>query len=134
MQKEGTAMFKRILSTLLVLVTLLSFLPPKAAAQESAPQVAGDVTVEGTNSFGTLLANTVQNDPQTQSETQVNRICDLQFNGSLATVEYTSIQAARLVVAVYTEDGRKMLGSGTLEVSPEDTLADVEIEIGTMPR
>ena len=62
-------MFKRILSTLLVLVTLLSFLPPKAAAQESAPQVAGDVTVEGTNSFGTLLANTVQNDPQTQSET-----------------------------------------------------------------
>lgn len=127
-------MFKRILSTLLVLVTLLSFLPPKAAAQESAPQVAGDVTVEGTNSFGTLLANTVQNDPQTQSETQVNRICDLQFNGSLATVEYTSIQAARLVVAVYTEDGRKMLGSGTLEVSPEDTLADVEIEIGTMPR
>ena len=127
-------MFKRILSTLLVLVTLLSFLPPKAAAQESAPQVASDVTVEGTNSFGTLLANTVQNDPQTQSETQVNRICDLQFNGSLATVEYTSIQAARLVVAVYTEDGRKMLGSGTLEVSPEDTLADVEIEIGTMPR
>ena len=127
-------MFKRILSTLLVLVTLLSFLPPKAAAQESAPQVAGDVTVEGTNSFGTLLANTVQNDPQTQSETQVNRICDLQFNGSLVTVEYTSIQAARLVVAVYTEDGRKMLGSGTLEVSPEDTLADVEIEIGTMPR
>lgn len=127
-------MFKRILSTLLVLVTLLSFLPPKAAAQESAPQVASDVTVEGTNSFGTLLANTVQNDPQTQSETQANRICDLQFNGSLATVEYTSIQAARLVVAVYTEDGRKMLGSGTLEVSPEDTLADVEIEIGTMPR
>ena len=127
-------MFKRILSTLLVLVTLLSFLPPKAAAQESAPQVAGDVTVEGTNSFGTLLANTVQNDPQTQSETQVNRICDLQFNGSLATVEYTSIQAARLVVAVYTEDGSKMLGSGTREVSPEDTLADVEIEIGTMPR
>lgn len=127
-------MFKRILSTLLVLVTLLSFLPPKAAAQESVPQVAGDVTVEGTNSFGTLLANTVQNDPQTQSEAQANRICDLQFNGSLATVEYTSIQAARLVVAVYTEDGSKMLGSGTREVSPEDTLADVEIEIGTMPR
>ena len=127
-------MFKRILSTLLVLVTLLSFLLPKAEAQESAPQVAGDVTVEGTNSFGTLLTNTVQNDPQTQSETQANRICDLQFNGSLATVEYTSIQAARLVVAVYTEDGSKMLGSGTREVSPEDTLADVEIEIGTMPR
>ena len=127
-------MFKRILSTLLVLVTLLSFLPPKAAAQENAPQVAGDVTVEGTNSFGTLLANTVQNDPQTQSETQPNRICDLQFNGSLATVEYTSVQAARLVVAVYTEDGSKMLGSGTREVSPEDTLADVEIEIGTMPK
>ena len=127
-------MFKRFLSTLLVLVTLLSFLPPKAAAQESAPQVAGDVMVEGTNSFGTLLANTVQNDPQTQSETQPNRICDLQFNGSLATVEYTSVQAARLVVAVYTEDGSKMLGSGTREVSPEDTLADVEIEIGTMPK
>lgn len=41
---------------------------------------------------------------------------------------------ARLVVAVYTEDGSQMLGSGTVEVSPEQTIAEVEIQADPMPR
>lgn len=127
-------MFKRILACLLVLVTLVSYLPPKASAAETQPQIKNDVTVEGTNSFGTLLANTVQNDPQSQSEGEDSRICDLQIEGTLATVEYTTDRAAKVVVAIYTEDGATMLGSGVTEVVPEDTQTVVEIQIASMPR
>lgn len=127
-------MFKRILACLLVLVTLVSYLPPKASAAETQPQIKNDVTVEGTDSFGTLLANTVQNDPQSQSEGEDSRICDLQIEGTLATVEYTTDRAAKVVVAIYTEDGVTMLGSGVTEVVPEDTQTVVEIQIASMPR
>ena len=127
-------MFKRILACLLVLVTLVSYLPPKASAAETQPQIKNDVTMEGTNSFGTLLANTVQNDPQSQSEGEDSRICDLQIEGTLATVEYTTDRAAKVVVAIYTEDGATMLGSGVTEVVPEDTQTVVEIQIASMPR
>lgn len=127
-------MFKRILACLLVLVTLVSYLPPKASAAETQPQIKNDVTMEGTNSFGTLLANTVQNDSQSQSEGENSRICDLQIEGTLATVEYTTDRAAKVVVAIYTEDGATMLGSGVTEVVPEDTQTVVEIQIASMPR
>lgn len=127
-------MFKRILACLLVLVTLVSYLPPKASAAETQPQIKNDVTMEGTNSFGTLLANTVQNDTQSQSEGEDSRICDLQIEGTLATVEYTTDRAAKVVVAIYTEDGATMLGSGVTEVVPEDTQTVVEIQIASMPR
>ena len=127
-------MFKRILACLLVLVTLVSYLPPKASAAETQPQIKNDVTMEGTNSFGTLLANTVQNDPQSQSEGENSRICDLQIEGTLATVEYTTDRAAKVVVAIYTEDGATMLGSGVTEVVPEDTQTVVEIQIASMPQ
>ena len=127
-------MFKRILACLLVLVTLVSYLPPKASATETQPQIKNDMTVEGTNSFGTLLANTVQNDPQSQSEGENSRICDLQIEGTLATVEYTTDRAAKVVVAIYTEDGATMLGSGVTEVVPEDTQTVVEIQIASMPQ
>lgn len=127
-------MFKRILACLLVFMTLVSYLPPKASAAETQPQIKNDVTVEGTNSFGTLLANTVQNDPQSQSEGENSRICDLQIEGTLATVEYTTDRAAKVVVAIYTEDGATMLGSGVTEVVPEDTQTVVEIQIASMPQ
>lgn len=127
-------MFKRILACLLVLVTLVSYLPPKASAAETQPQIKNDVTMEGTNSFGTLLANTVQNDTQSQSEGEDSRICDLQIEGTLATVEYTTDRAAKVVVAIYTEDGATMLGSGVTEVVPEDTQTVVEIQIASMPQ
>lgn len=127
-------MFKRILACLLVLVTLVSYLPPRASATETQPQIKNDVTMEGTNSFGTLLANTVQNEPQSQSEGENSRICDLQIEGTLATVEYTTDRAAKVVVAIYTEDGATMLGSGVTEVVPEDTQTVVEIQIASMPQ
>lgn len=126
-------MFKRFLSMVLVLVTLVSVLPPRAAAENVQPQVENSVTMEGTNSFGNLLANTMNESPEAQTEGEDNRVCDLVIEGSTATVEYTTTKNAKVVVAVYTEDGTKMLGSGTAEVTPEETTVEVEIQISPMP-
>lgn len=126
-------MFKRFLSMVLVLVTLVSVLPPRAEAENVQPQVENSVTMEGTNSFGNLLANTMNESPEAQTEGEDNRVCDLVIEGTTATVEYTTTKNAKVVVAVYTEDGTKMLGSGTAEVTPEETAVVVEIQISPMP-
>lgn len=127
-------MFKRFLSMVLVLVTLVSVLPPRAEAENVQPQVENSVTMEGTNSFGNLLANTMNESPEAQTEGEDNRVCDLVIEGTTATVEYTTTKNAKVVVAVYTEDGTKMLGSGTAEVTPEETAVVVEIQISPMPK
>lgn len=127
-------MFKRVLSMVLVLVTLVSVLPPRAEAEDVQPQVENSVTMEGTNSFGNLLANTMNESPEAQTEGEDNRVCDLVIEGTTATVEYTTTKNAKVVVAVYTEDGTKMLGSGTAEVTPEETAVVVEIQISPMPK
>lgn len=126
-------MFKRVLSMVLVLVTLVSVLPPRVEAEDVQPQVENSVTMEGTNSFGNLLANTMNESPEAQTEGEDNRVCDLVIEGTTATVEYTTTKNAKVVVAVYTEDGTKMLGSGTAEVTPEETAVVVEIQISPMP-
>lgn len=126
-------MFKRVLSMVLVLVTLVSVLPPRVEAEDVQPQVENSITMEGTNSFGNLLANTMNESPEAQTEGEDNRVCDLVIEGTTATVEYTTTKNAKVVVAVYTEDGTKMLGSGTAEVTPEETAVVVEIQISPMP-
>ena len=61
-------MVKRSLSILLVLAMMLSLLPLPARAQEGeAVSGSSDVTLEAENSFGSLLANTV-NESQEESE------------------------------------------------------------------
>lgn len=127
-------MFKRVLSMVLVLVMMVSVLPPRAEAEDVQPQVENSVTMEGTNSFGNLLANTMNESPEAQTEGEDNRVCDLVIEGTTATVEYTTTKNAKVVVAVYTEDGTKMLGSGTAEVTPEETAVVVEIQISPMPK
>ena len=105
-----------------------------AQPQTDVPSVQNDVTLEGDSSFGNLLTNTVNESQQENSEAQYDaRICDLVIEGATATVEYTTPVDANLVVAIYTEDGSKLLGSGLAAVSPEDSIAEVAIEIPTMP-
>lgn len=93
--------------------------------------------MEGTNSFGTLLSQEIQESQEESATTEEGyesgySIVDLTFNGAVATVEYSSLEEAILVVAVYSEDGLKMLASGNTVVSPEEDVAAVTIE-GDMP-
>lgn len=125
---------KRLIALALVLTMAISMVPVTAGAENEGTAVSNDVTLEGTSSFGNLLTNTVNESQQEGSgEAYGARICDLVIEGTTATVEYTTPVEANLVVAIYDQDSGKMLGSGTVTVSPEETIAQVEIEIPVMP-
>lgn len=126
-------MLKRAISMILVLVTLVSFLPAPARAAEVATE-GTQVDFEATNDFGALLTNSLEDSDQAQTASDANRICDVQIEGDYAWVEFAATENARVVVAVYTEDGTKMLGSGTETVSPEETEVGIQIDIDKMPQ
>ena len=118
----------------LVLALAVTLFPVTARASSDGSGVGSDVPLEGDTSFGSLLTNTV-NASQTQQsqESYDSRICDMTVEGTTATVEYSTTVEANLVVAIYDQDSGKMLGSGTVTVGPEETIAEVAIEIPTMP-
>lgn len=127
-------MMKRLIALALVLTMAISMVPVTAGAENEGTAVSNDVTLEGTSSFGNLLTNTVNESQQEGSgEAYDARICDLVIEGATATVEYTTPVEANLVVAIYDQNSGKMLGSGTVAVSPEETIAEVAIEIPVMP-
>ena len=133
---------KRLISWLLVLCLVVSMAPVSvfAATEENQPeaQVSNDqVTFEGNNALGGLLAEELQakqeEDVQTEEESGGYIVLDLLIEGSTAFVSYETIEDAQLVVAIYTEDSSQLLCTGKLAVESGSTDAVVEIK-GTMPQ
>ena len=107
------------------------------AAQAKEPEAAaktGPVTMTGTNSFGTLLSEEISAE-QLEAEEVFSggySVIDLTIADAVATVEYSSLEEAILVVSIYSEDGLQMLASGKTTVKPENDLAEVTL-VGEMP-
>lgn len=129
-------MAKRIISTFLILVTLVSALPVNALEAENTKSTveAQYVAMEGENSFGMLLSEDI-----TATQTEMDStypegysVSDLVIEGSTATVTYETQETAVLVVAVYTEDGLRLLNSATAVVDAAATEATLTFE-GEMP-
>lgn len=127
----------RLLALLLTVVALVGMLPAPAYAAETGETAAvdtGDVTVKGTNSFGSLLSKEIQ---QEQAEDEAAdsggyNVIGLTVENGTATVEYATLEEAVLVVGLYTEDGLQLLNSGKTTVSPDATEAVVTLE-GALP-
>lgn len=124
---------KKITSLILALALVISLVPVPTSAQDGGQSIDSNVSIEGSNSFGNLLANTVNDSQEGSEQNYDGKITDLFVDGTTATVEYSTPVSANLVVAVYTEDGSTMLGSGVAAVTPEQTVALVDIEIPEMP-
>ena len=126
---------KRMVSLSLAVCLLAASLPlPVYAEEPPAPTVDNQVTVEGTNDFGELLGDSLEEAQEEQAEEAVvgYGVTDLTFDGATATVSYETLESANLVVGVYTEDGSQLLASGSTVVQPEGGTAAVTIE-GEMP-
>lgn len=120
-------MIKRVLSLFLILTMLVGMLPVLAQAEPVVQ--GGDITVEGTNSLGTLLSEEIgRQQEEMAAASDGYAVVGLTVEGMKATVEYTSMEEATLVVGVYTEDGLQLLTSGKTLVNPEETVATVMLE------
>lgn len=140
-------MHSRIAAAFLVMAMLFAMLPANAFAASDSANQTGETTaqvsndeleISGTNSFGELVASTIEdyNDGEYSDDaaTREYSVTDIEMNGTTATVEYGAQRDCTLVVAIYDEDGIKMLGSGKTDVTADAQLAEVEVSISEMPQ
>ena len=125
---------KRLLAFILVVCLMFTTVPalPVTAQETGAAADTGDVSLEGTSSLGNLLTEEViaQQEQTAQEYAEYSDsycVLDLTFQGNVATVEYSTLEEAVLVVALYTEDGVQLITSGKTLVDPELSEATVTI-------
>lgn len=129
-------MYKRVISLILTAAMLFSLLPVNVQAESNKADtdvVSGDMNVTGTNGFGKLLSDAIDDElDASEEETEEYEagysICDVVINESEATVTYSIMEEARLVVALYSEDGMQLLNSVSVTVFPEETAATATFE------
>lgn len=106
------------------------------AASPSGAVTNDDLTISGSNSFGNLLANTIQNQNSGNGDSSAVEgysVTGIEMQDKTAKVAYNAVDNCTLVVAIYTEDGIQMLGSGNANVTADDESVDVDISINEMP-
>ena len=132
--------FRQILALVLTFVMLISALPLQAMAQQ--PQTAkssldtGDLNIEGTNSFGTLVSSAINQQDESSSQEEYEAgysVTNVLVEGNQVTVTYDSLEDANLVVGIYSEDGMKLLASASQRVKHTETVATLSIS-GEMPQ
>ena len=84
-----------------------------------------EMSMSGTNSFGTMLTNTIQtynNGMYDNSYSEAYAVTNVQISGRTAKVEYSAVKDCELVVALYSDDGEKLLCSASKMVSAGETI------------
>lgn len=96
--------------------------------------VKNDISVSGTDSVGRLISTAVSSEAEEQLANSGSNIFSVEMNGNVATVDYEAGAQASLIVAIYEEDGIKMLASGKADVEAGAALTTVTIETEAMPQ
>ena len=136
-------MFKKSISVLLALVMVLGVItvvPISASAEETdhdneanAELVDNDLSVTGTNSLGTMLAEEYEENADNTEKTG-SGVYAVEITGNTARVDVRALVDAQLVVSIFDEDGNNMYGSGMIDVTPDDTVVELTFEIDSMPQ
>ncbi len=102
--------------------------------KDSVRNMGNELSIEGTNSFGNLLAESIGSKADEQKENNGYNVFGAEMADTTAVVSFETLEDCMLVVGVYEEDGIKMLHSGSVEVFAGETEASVEIETESMPQ
>lgn len=101
---------------------------------QANPSMQNDIYMEGTNSFGNMLASEISAKQAEQDENNGYNVFSIEMSGKLADIEFQTLSAATLVVGIYSEDGRQLIATGSKDVAADETEALLEIETDTMPQ
>jgi len=96
--------------------------------------VSNEMEVTGNDSNGELISQEIK---EKQSETEANNGCNIytvEVKGKSATVSFDTIKDCTVLVALYDEDGKRMLASGKKEVEKGAHEVDVTIDTTSMPK
>ena len=138
-------MKKRIISFLTSFIMIFSLVAnvsvtnvnAESITAENQSEISADnseVSIEGTNSFGNLLTDSLEEKMNQQEENNGCNIFSIEMiDDSTAAVSFETLQDCMLVVGIYDEAGETMLASGSLEVYAGETDTYVDIETDSMP-
>lgn len=102
--------------------------------EETDARVTSELTVRGTDSFGSMFAQEFSGVAAEQAENNGCNVFSIDMSGNQASVSFETTQDATLVVAVYDENGNQMLASGKKNVTNTETETTVTINSGTIPQ
>lgn len=132
---------KKLLSIFLAITMAVTMMQPPSLAfgaeNETAVAsrtVSNEVSVSGTDSTGELLSQEIS---AKQSEHEANNGCNIytvEVIGKKATVAFDTTKDCTVLVAVYDEEGKRLLASGKKEVNKGDQEAEISIDASAMPK
>ena len=131
---------KRILPFLLSLLILCSSLQlpvdakeMDASGKQDTTNMESEISVQGTDSFGNMVAEAIDNKVEQQEENEGCNIFEITMSGTEAEVDFETNKDASLVVGIYDEAGIKMAASGHAEVTTDEKTVKINIEDGQLP-
>lgn len=127
---------KKIVSFLLVMLMLVSLVPTASASQTStntaeAESSQSEIAKDG--DLGSLIANSLEEQENEEDGDIENKILDVTMDGNVATVSFNNNVEVKIIVAVYDEETKLMLGSGMAEFEKNADIGEVTIDIDAMP-
>lgn len=129
-------MFKKITAVLLTLVLMAATFPLSAFAartDENSPSVRQNMRVQANNSFGSLMADNLEQEQERLEESGC-AIVSAEVEGKTAVVDFFVTQSAVLVAAIYDEAGETLLATGQQTVTPDDETVRIPIDAEQMPQ
>ena len=127
-------LMKKVTSIFLVFILFINMMPIVQAEKPETVTETGPVTLTGTNGFGSLLTEDIESEKNEAGGEYLGgySIVGMTITNAIATVEYSTLEEAIMIVALYSEKGQQMLLSAKTTVDPDESTVDVAL-VGEMP-
>ena len=103
-----------------------------ASAQNASIQ--NNLSVQGTNSVGAMLANEIEDKNEETEENNGCNVFSVAVAGNNAVISFETIVDATLLVAIYNESCDTLIATGTTEVKKGETERNVTLDTEDMPQ
>ena len=103
-----------------------------ASAQNASIQ--NNLSVQGTNSVGAMLANEIEDKNEETEENNGCNVFSVAVSGNNAVISFETIVDATLLVAIYNESCDTLIATGTTEVKKGETERNVTLDTEDMPQ
>ena len=96
--------------------------------------VQDNLSVSGTNSLGTMLANEIADKNEETEDNNGYNVFSVAVSGNNAVVSFETVTDATLLVAIYNESCDTLIATGTTEVTNGETEKNVILDTNDMPQ
>ncbi len=126
---------KKSIAMCLCLILMVCGLPFAQATEVQSGMEGSQLQAQGIDSFGSMLAEKINTQTQSQQENQGNNIFSVTVDREnlIATVSFETTCNATLVVALYDGDFTELLRSGYTGVTPQMREVQVTVQTTVLP-